>query len=112
MLDDPARGRLVVVRRDDEETVHADVVRLARQVDRVRRRVGARPCDHRRAPVQGVDGDAEELEAFVVRERGTLARRPGDDQAVRPVVDEMLGQLPEPLVVDRSVRVERRDDRG
>ena len=45
--DDAALRGLVVVRRDDEEAVHADLVRALGEVDRVRRRVGARPGDDR-----------------------------------------------------------------
>src|SRR5207253_2966757 len=54
----------------------------------------------------------EELELLVVRQRGALARRPGDDDPVRAVVDEVGRELPEPLHVDRPFRVERRDHGG
>ena len=49
VLDDPARRRLVVVRRDDEEAVDAELVRALGQVDRVRGRVRARAGDDGRA---------------------------------------------------------------
>ena len=68
--------------------------------------------DHRRAVADGIDRGSEELELLVVRQRGALARRPGDDDPVRAVVDEVGRELPEPLHVDRPVRVERRDHGG
>ena len=112
MLDDPARGRLVVVGRHDEESVDADRVRLARQMRGVRGRVGARTGDHRRAALERVDGDAEELEALVVAQRRALACCSRHDEAVRAVVDEVLGQVAEPVVIYGTVRVERCDDGG
>ena len=56
VLDDPARRRLVVVRRDDEEPVDAELVGLLGQVDGVRRRVRARAADDRCAVTDRVDG--------------------------------------------------------
>ena len=112
VLDDPACRGLVVVGRDDEEAVDADVVRLARQMDGVRRRIRSRACDQGGTAVERVHRDAEELEPFVVGQRRALPRRPGHDEAVGAVLHEVLGELAEPLVVDRSVRLEGRDDRG
>src|SRR5882762_6050168 len=82
VLDDSSRGRPVVVRSDDEEGVYTELVRFTRQVDGVSRGVGAGPGDDDRPPGQRVDGDAEQLEPFVIRERWTLPRRPGDDDSV------------------------------
>src|SRR5207302_4436609 len=58
VLDDAALGRLVVVGRDDEEPVDADVVRFAGQVDGMGGGVGPGVGDNGAAPAQGVDGDA------------------------------------------------------
>jgi len=72
VFDDSARGGFAVVRRDDEEGVYTELVRFTRQVDGVSRGVGAGPGDDGSPPAKGVDGDTEELEPFVVRERRAL----------------------------------------
>src|SRR6266550_6207547 len=82
VLDDASGGGLVVVRRDDEEPVYTELVRFTRQVDGVGGGVSAGPGDDGRPPAERVDGNAEQLEPFVVRERRTLPRRPGDDDPV------------------------------
>src|SRR6266576_670641 len=82
VLDDPAGVGLVVVRRDDEEPVYTELVRFTRQVDGVGGGVSAGPGDDGRPPAERVDGNAEQLAPFVVRERRTLPRRPGDDDPV------------------------------
>ena len=75
-------------------------------------RVRAGAGDDRRAVADGVDDGGVELELLLVGERRRLARRPGDDQPVRAVVDEELGQLAELVEVDRAVGMERRHARG
>ena len=72
VLDDASGGGLVVVRRDDEEPVYTELVRFTRQMDGVGGGVGAGAGDDGRSAVQGVDGDPEELEPLVVRERRAL----------------------------------------
>src|SRR5439155_26350166 len=54
----------------------------------------------------------EELEALLIAEGRALAGRADDDQAVGAVVEEVGGELSEPLVVDGAVAVERCDDGG
>src|SRR5215210_1736379 len=82
VLDDASGGALVVVRRDDEEPVYTELVRFTRQVDGVGGGVAAGAGDDGRPAVEGVDGDPEQLEPFVVRERWTLPRRPRDGDPV------------------------------
>ena len=112
MLDDPAGGRLVVVRGDDEEPVYTELVRFTRQVDGVSGGVGAGVGDNGAAPAERVDGDPEELEPLVVAERGTLPGGAGDDQPIGTTLDEVLREFAEALEVDGPVAPERRDDRG
>src|SRR5438067_5982764 len=112
VLDDPAGGRLVVVRSDDEEPVDADVVRLTRQVDGVSGGVRAGVGDNGAAPAERIDRDAEQLEPLVVGEGGTLPRRGGDDEPIGTTLDEVLREFAEALEVDGSVAPERRDGRG
>jgi hypothetical protein len=110
--DDPSRRRLVVVRRDDEETVGAGLVRARREVDGVHGRIGAGTGDDRRAVADGVDRCRDQLDPLVVGERRRLARRAGDDEPVGAVLDEVRRQGTEALVVDRTGRVEGRHDRS
>ena len=62
------------------------------------------PGDHRRAVADLVDRCVVQGEALVVGERRRLARRPGDDEAVRAVLHEVRGQRAERLEIDRAVR--------
>src|SRR6266508_3747808 len=103
VLDDPARGRLVVVGSDDEEPVYTELVRFTRQVNGVSGGVRAGAGD---------DGDAEELEPLVVAESRALAGGAGDDEPVGTTLDEVLREFAEALEVDRPVPPERRDDGG
>src|SRR5947207_1223748 len=112
VLDDPAGGRLVVVRGDDEEPVYTELVRFTRQVDGVSGGVGAGVGDNGAPPAEGVDGDSEELEPFVVAERGALPGRRGHDEPIGTTLDEVLREFAEALEVDGSVAPEGRDDRG
>ena len=112
VLDNAARRRLRVVRRDDEEAVDADLVSLLREVHRLGGRVRTGAGDHGRPFSDGADGDAEELEPLVLRERRRLARRARDDETIRAVVDEMVRKRCKAVEVHRAVLAERRDDGG
>ena len=70
------------------------------------------PGDDGRAVADLVERRRVELEALVVGERRALARRAGDDEAVRAVVDEVARERAEAVEVDRAVPLERRHDRG
>ena len=110
--DDPALRRLVVVRRDDQEPVGAELVRRLGQVDRMRRRIRAGAGDDGRAVADGLDRRADQVEPLGVLEGRALARRAGDDDPVGAVVDEVLRKPLEGVEVDRAVGAERRHDRG
>src|SRR5512133_1451965 len=112
VLDDPADGRLVVVRSDDEEPVYTELVRFTREVNGVSGGVGAGPGDDGAAPAQRVDGDAEEREPLVVGEVGALPGGAGDDAPIGTTLDEVLREFAEALEVDGAVAPERRDDGG
>ena len=66
MRHDPALRRLVVVRRDDEEAVDAELVRALGEVDRVRGVVRARAGDDGRAAAELVDRRLEQGQLLVV----------------------------------------------
>ena len=105
---DPARGRLVVVRRDDEEAVDAELVSLPGEVYRVCGRIRARTGDHGRAVSHRLDRRREEGQPLVVAERRRLAGRAGDDDAVRARLDEMAAEARKRVQVDGSVPAEGR----
>jgi hypothetical protein len=109
--DAPLR-RLVVVRRHDEEAVDAELVRLLRQVDRVRRRVGSGACDDGATARSDVDCGPIERHALGVGKGRRLTGCPGDDDAVGAVVEQEAAQRAEGLDVDRAVLAKRRHDRG
>ena len=83
--DDPADGRLVVVRGHDEEAVDAELVGARREMHRVRRRVRAGARDDRRPVADLVERRLVQPEPLVVGERRRLAGRSGDDEPVGAV---------------------------
>ena len=78
---------------------------------RVARVVRPGAGEDRRAAAELVDRGLVEVEALPVGERRRLARRAGDDETVRAVLDEVARERAEGIEVDRAVRPERRDDR-
>ena len=68
--------------------MRADLVGLARQVDRVGRRVRAGAGDDGGAVADGAEGDPDQLDALVVGERRRLAGRACDDDPVGAVIDQ------------------------
>jgi hypothetical protein len=110
--DDAGGRRLVVVRRDDEEPVHAECVRFACEVDGVRGGVRTRVGDNSPAVLaRDLDRGLKEPELLLVRQGRRLAGRPGDDDAVRAVFEEVRADAPERVDVDRAVVREGRHDR-
>ena len=83
---------LVVVRGDEQQPVHARLGRAARQLEGVRRVVGAGAGHDPGAVPHGLDDGAEHRHVLVVRERGGLAGGAGDHEAVGPAVHQVLGQ--------------------
>ena len=110
--DDPALRRLVVVRRDHEEAVDAERVRLLGEVDRVGGRVRPGAGDHRATVAHGLDRRRVECHPLLVRQSRRLAGRARYDDPVRAVVEEVIGERAEAVEVDRAVVAKRGDDRG
>ena len=104
--------RPVVVRRDDEQAVHAEPLGRPRLLDRVRGVVGADAGDDGRAVADGVHHRLEDGVLLAVADGRRLPRRAEDDQAVvRLPVDQVRGQLLRAGEVDRAVLGERGDHR-
>src|SRR2546428_4817393 len=112
VLDDPTGGRLVVVRRDDEETVYTELVRFTRKVDGMGGGIGSGAGNNGAAAAERIDRDPEELEPLVVAEGRALAARPRDDEPIGATLDQLLREFAEALEVDAAVGPEGRDDRG
>ena len=74
--------------------------------------VGAGARHHRALAAQLVHEQADELDLLLVRHRRCLAGGAGDHQAVRAVLEQVAADRDRRLLVDRSVRAERRDHRG
>ena len=74
--------RLVVVGRDDQRGVHADLGGAAGEVGRVGRVVGAGPRDEEGVFADLLDRELPEALLLLVGERRALARRTGEHQAV------------------------------
>src|SRR5262249_9452299 len=89
-----------------------ELVRLVGQVDGVRGRVRSGVGDAGRAVADFVDRGREELQLLLVGQGRRLAGRPGDDDAVGAVFDQVARQAAEAFEVDGAVRVERRQHRG
>ncbi len=100
--------RLVVVRRDGQEAVHAEPARIPRQVHRVRRVVGARVRDHARIRSDLVEHRLEQRELLVVGQRRALAGRAGEHEALGAVLHEVAGERARGVQVERAVGAERR----
>ncbi len=111
VLDDPTHGRLVVVRRHDQEAVDADRMCALGEMNGVLGGVRPRSGYDGRPVAHLVHRGLVELEPLRIRECRRLAGRPRDHQAVRAVLDQMGGERPEALEVDGPVRLEGSDDR-
>ena len=108
VVQDAGLAGLVVVRRDEQQPVGADLGRLLGELDRVGRGVGADAGDHGRPVAHGVLDGGEDRAVLLGGRGRRLARRTGDDDAVVAVVDQ-VGRDPGGAVeVDRPVGVERR----
>ena len=105
VLDDRPLRRLVVVRRHDEDAVHAERRRLLREMDGMRGVVRAGAGDDGRALADGLARGREEEELLLVAQRRRLAGRAADDDAVRAIVDEIRREVAEAVDVDRAVRL-------
>ena len=80
---------LVVVGRDQQQPVGADLLGLLGQLDRVGGGVGADAGDDRGAVADGVLDRGQDLAVLGDARGGRLARRAGDDDAVVAVLDEV-----------------------
>ena len=115
-LEHPA-VRAVVVRRDDERRIRAELGRATGRADRGGRVVGPGPRDDpdpaARGPLGGdLDGGRDEALALPLGERRGFAGRPARDEAIDPGKDLPADEPPERRLVEGPVSRERRDERG
>jgi hypothetical protein len=110
VLDHAAAVGPVVVGRHDQRGVDPDTRGPLGELDGVPGVVRARARDHRRAAALR-DPDLPEGGLLVVGQRGALAGRPREHEAVRPVLEEMPDELRRRVLGERAVRSERRDHR-
>ena len=112
MRHDAAPVGLVVVRRDRQRGVHARRGRRLGKMDRVARVVGAGTGDDRGTVADLGHGQRDERDVLLVGHRRRLARGAGDDDAVGPVIEQVVPQPHGGVLVDAAVRGERRDRSG
>ena len=104
-------GRLVVIRRDDQQAVRAVLLGLTRERDRLRGRVRARASDHRAAATRLLDAPAHDIVMLVMAHRRTLARGADGHEPVRSFGDLPVDQAAERALVELAV-AHRRHKRG
>lgn len=106
--------RLVVVRSDDKQSIHADLLVGEALFQHGLGAVGARACDDRHAAANVLDHEAANLVVLLMRHRGALAGGAEREDAVGAVFDLEFDEAVERFEVDASVVVEwryERDDR-
>ena len=100
--DEAVLGGLVVIGRDHQQAVCADLTGVAGQVHGVRRVVGAGAGDDGHPARRPLHGEANGLPVLFVCERGALAGGPGDDQCVDPLSDLPVDKAAEGVVIDAA----------
>ena len=97
----------VVVRRDEEERIGTDLFGILRQLDRVGRLIRARACNNGNAAAHLLHGIADCLTMLCIRHRRRFARRPRDDDGIRPARNLILNDTSELVVVYPGLRKRR-----
>src|SRR5579883_681875 len=103
---------LVVVGRHGEDTVHADALQLARELDDLVRVVAARASQHRHAAARLLDRDFNDAKVLRAGESGAFARRAARHQKIDAGIDLPPHEAAESLFIQREVAAKRRDQRG
>ena len=104
--------RLVVIRRDGENAIGAHRLDLGSEFDHLSGVVAARARQHRHAALGFFERDLHHAQMFLVRERGTFARRSARHQEVDAFFDLPLYQRSKRVLVERPVLAERGDHGG
>ena len=104
-------GGLVVVRRDGEDAIHAEMLELARQFDDLARTVAARASEHRNFAFSLFERDLDDAQMLVARQRGTFARRAAGHQKIDARFDLAADQTPQRGLIERQVSPKRSDQR-
>ena len=101
---------LVVIRRDDEQAVDAELLQLERLAQRLAGAVGARAADHGDAAGDALHDALGDRQVLGVRHRGGLARGTEHEDAVGAVGKVEVDEPLEALEVDAAVLLERGDE--
>ena len=110
VLVEPFLGRLVVIGRDDERAVGARLLGVAREVDRLRGRVGAGAGDDRDPPLRHLDAELDDALVLGMAQGRRFAGRAARHDGVRPFLDLPVDEALKALLVDGAIP-ERRDER-
>ena len=102
---------LVIVGRNDEQTVHTELLEAQAFAQRLVGRVGTRTTDDGDAPCHAIDHACGDLVVLAVGHRTRLARRAKHEDAVGTVCQMKVDESFERLKVYAPVLLERSDDR-
>ena len=103
--------RLVVVRRDGEQTVRAEIDCQFGELDCCLRRVAASAGENGNATIRAPHGDLHDAAMLAMRQRRILAGRSAGHEEVGSFVDLKIDEPLEGRFVERSIGFERRDQR-
>ncbi len=111
MRDQAALGGLVVVGRDHQRGIGADLLGVLDQAQALARAVRPGARDHRKPPGRKLDDRADDGFVLGMAERGAFASGADGDDARRPFIDVPVDKFLERVHIDFAV-FQRRDEGG
>src|SRR5260370_1372065 len=104
--------RLVVIRSDGENSIHAKTRKLAPECNHFGGVVASSTGEDRNPSLSGLDGDLYDAQMFFVRKRGALACCAARHKKVDASVDLPLDQTPKRSFIERTIAAKRSDKRS
>ena len=112
VLEQSSLRRLVVVRRDEQQPVGAELLGLSRQLERLRGVVRSGAAQDLTVALRDADDGLEQIELLPVRQGRRLARRPGDHQGVGTSLVQVRSERSRRVHVERVIVAEGCDHGG
>ena len=101
--------RLIIVGRDEQQTVRAELFSFLAHHDRVSRIVRARPGNDRDPSADDIDGELYDFQMFVILKCRRFAGSPDADDRIRMIFDLILEKGFERVVIHFPILLHRRD---